>query len=99
MDTANSPEIIVKNNPNQQRIETHVEGMLSKIEYQIADGRIYYYHTEVPPEQEGRGIASGMTKFALDYARQQGLGVVPLCPFVEAYIQRHPEYKSLVVEG
>ncbi len=91
------PDLVVKNNPSQLRIETYVEGMLSKIDYQIEDGRIYYYHTEVPPEQEGRGIASTMSAFALEYAREQGLGVVPLCPFVEAYIRRHPEYKSLVV--
>jgi predicted GNAT family acetyltransferase len=98
MHNSNLPELVISNNPGQLRIETYVEGMLSKIEYQIADERIYYYHTEVPPELEGRGIASEMAKFALEYARQQGLGIVPLCPFVEAYIRRHPEYKPLVVE-
>ena len=98
MHNSNLPELVIRNNPGQLRIETYVEEMLSKVEYQIADGRIYYYHTEVPPELEGRGIASEMAKFALEYARDQGLGVVPLCPFVEAYIRRHPEYKLLVVE-
>jgi len=99
MNIGSLPDLVVQNNADQQRIETYVEGMLSKIDYQVEDGRIYYYHTEVPPEQEGRGIASTMAEFALEYARQKGLGVVPLCPFVEAYIRRHPEYKPLVVEG
>lgn len=91
------PEYQILVNDDELRIEATIEGLLSKIDYQIADGRIYYYHTEVPPELGGRGIASSMAKFALEYARQQGLGVVPLCPFVAAYIQRHPEYQPLVV--
>lgn len=98
MDISDKPELIIHHNIAQQRIETTVEGMLSKIDYQLDGDRIYYYHTEVPPELEGQGIASSMAKFALEYAREQGLGVVPLCPFVEAYIRRYPQYKPLVAE-
>ncbi|MGW8251097.1 MAG: GNAT family N-acetyltransferase [Anaerolineales bacterium] len=91
------PEYQILVNDDELRIETTVNGLLSKIDYQVDGDRIYYYHTEVPPELGGRGIASRMARFALEYARQQGLGVVPLCPFVAAYIERNPEYQSLVV--
>jgi predicted GNAT family acetyltransferase len=96
---AQLPEYQILLNSDELRIETTVEDRLSKIDYQLDGGRIYYYHTEVPPELGGRGIASSMAKFALDYAREQGLGVVPLCPFVAVYIQRHPEYQALVVDA
>lgn len=93
------PEYNILVNSEQSRIETMIDGRLSKIDYQLNGGKIYYYHTEVPPELGGRGIATSMAKFALDYAREQRLGVVPLCPFVAAYIERHPDYQSLVVES
>jgi len=92
------PKPEIRNNPEQQRIETEVDGHLAKIAYRLAENKIIFTHTEVPPELEGRGIASQMAKFALEYAKQAGLQVVPLCPFVYSYIQRHPEYQELVVK-
>jgi predicted GNAT family acetyltransferase len=54
-------------------------------------------HTEVAPELEGRGFGSALVGHALDEARERGLRVVPLCPFVDAFIRRHPAYADLVV--
>ena len=51
---------------------------------------------EVPRALEGRGIASKMAKFVLDEAQAQQLSIVPLCPFVRGYIEKHPEYQPLV---
>jgi predicted GNAT family acetyltransferase len=93
------PEYAILVNSEQSRIETVIDGRLSKIDFQLNGGKIIYYHTEVPPELGGRGIASSMARFALEYAREQRLGVVPLCPFVAAYIERHPDYQSLVVDS
>jgi uncharacterized protein len=54
-------------------------------------------HTEIEPEWEGRGFGSTLAAGALDDVRVRGLKVRPLCPFVVAYIRRHPEYADLVV--
>jgi predicted GNAT family acetyltransferase len=60
-------------------------------------GRISFLHTYVPPELEGRGIAGQLARYALEHARANRLAVVPHCPYVRAYIDRHPEYQDLVV--
>lgn len=75
-----------------------IDGKLSMIEYLMADENtaIVFAHTEVPEELEGRGIASRLAKAALEFAKSKELAVIPLCPFVKSYIQRHPEYQPLV---
>ena len=52
-------------------------------------------HTEVPKELNGQGIGSALVRGLLDQARAQGLKVMPLCPFVAAYMDKHPEYADL----
>ena len=86
----------VRHNPAESRYELEVDGQLAMIEYRDADGVRYYTHTQVPKALEGRGIASLMAKAVLDQARAENLTIVPLCPFVRGYIERHPQYKSLV---
>lgn len=54
-------------------------------------------HTDIDPGYEGRGLGSKLVAGALDDLRRRGLGVVPLCPFVAAYLRRHPEQADLVV--
>ena len=56
-------------------------------------------HTEVEPEHEGKGVGAALVQGALDDVRDRGLKVQPLCPFVAAYIQRHPDYEDLVTSG
>jgi hypothetical protein len=53
-------------------------------------------HTEVPKQLEGRGVGSQLVRGALDIIRKRGLRVVPRCPFVKSYIERHPDYTDLV---
>ena len=53
-------------------------------------------HTEIDPAFEGKGLGSALAKGALDAERALGEPVVPLCPFIRAYIDRHPEYADLV---
>ncbi|MGZ3710077.1 MAG: GNAT family N-acetyltransferase [Bdellovibrionota bacterium] len=45
---------------------------------------------------EGRGIGNVLARTALDYARSNGLRVVPRCKFISAFIKRHAEYQDLV---
>jgi predicted GNAT family acetyltransferase len=54
-------------------------------------------HTEVAEQFEGRGFASALARAALDYARANSLKVIPTCPFVRKYLERHPEYADLKV--
>ncbi len=88
--------LVIANNPEQNRIEVFVDSHLAKIDYYRSGTRIIFTHTHVPPELEGLGIGSQLARFALDYARENHLQVVPLCPFVLAYIKRHREYRDLV---
>jgi predicted GNAT family acetyltransferase len=86
----------VHHNQANSRYEVEVDGQLALIAYRDTDGVRYYTHTEVPKALEGRGIASLMAKAVLDEAQAEHLTIVPLCPFVRGYIERHPQYKSLV---
>ena len=86
----------VVHDPAAGRFELRVEGRLCELVYHRAGGTIVFTHTGVPPELEGRGLGSLLVRAGLDYARAQGLKVVPLCPFVGAYLRRHPEYQDLV---
>lgn len=89
-------ELNIRINPEKSRVETYVDGRLAKIDYGLSPGKIIYIHTEVPPELSGRGIASQLAYFALEYAREAGLKVVPECRFIKSYLKRHPEYQDLV---
>ena len=94
------PEINIRQNEERNRFEAAVDGGLAVLNYvQAGDSRIAYVHTEVPDELEGQGIGSALAKHALEYARDNDLRVTPSCPFVQAYIRRHPEYQDLVSDG
>jgi uncharacterized protein len=86
----------VTDNRAEHEFELVVDGHRAIAAYQLEEGKIVFTHTIVPKAIEGRGVASKLIKAALDSARDRGLRVVPLCPFVKAYIERHPEYQALV---
>jgi predicted GNAT family acetyltransferase len=75
------------------RVDGEVAGF---VEYRFAgDERIVLTHTEVDERFEGHGVGSRIAKAVLDDARSHGWQVVPRCPFIAEYIQRHPEYDDL----
>ncbi len=86
----------IENNEGAQRWEAHLDQHLAVAEYRRRGETIFFIHTEVPRELDGKGVASQLVKTALDEARRQHLEVVPFCPFVAGYIRRHPDYKALV---
>ena len=69
---------------------------MSRLDYDVVGDALDLYHAGVPAHLRGRGIAGEITKAALEWARANGRKVVPSCPYVRAYIQRHPEYSDLV---
>lgn len=87
-------------NEAKKQYEYHIDGQIARIEYiKTVNNEIFLTHTEVPEALEGRGIASSIIGKALADVERQGLRLVPLCPFVAGYIQRHPEWKRLVLRG
>lgn len=87
---------IVRDNKAEQEFELVVDGHRALAAYQLEGDTIVFTHTIVPKAIEGRGVASKLIRAALDSARDQGLKVVPQCPFVAAYMQRHPETRDLL---
>ena len=90
-------QVVVREVAEDGRFEAHVgDERAGLITYRVVGGRMVLPHTEVDPRFEGRGVGSRLAVAALDAARARGLSVVPACPFVRAYIDRHPEYEDLV---
>jgi predicted GNAT family acetyltransferase len=90
-------ELAVRDNPVKHRFEIDLgDGTLAIAEYNLLDGKIMFTHTEVPKAHEGQGIGSALIRHGLAYARQQGMQVIPICPFFAAYIQRHEEVQDLL---
>ena len=85
----------VRHDANSHRFFIPLGDEEAEIEYALNEGRIIFLHTGVPPAYEGRGIASKLTKEALDYAKNNGLRVISLCSYISRYISRHPEYQPL----
>ncbi|NJC21592.1 hypothetical protein BJ994_000668 [Arthrobacter pigmenti] len=87
----------VSNNSDAGRYEISLDGKPAGFaEYRLKDSRVIFTHTEVDSAFEGRGAGSTLARYALDDVRSRGLQAAPLCPFIAAYIERHPEYQDLV---
>jgi predicted GNAT family acetyltransferase len=96
--TPDNDEGVIEDRPDERRYELRLGDETATITYRLAPGRITFIHTHVAEALSGRGIASRMARFVLDDARNRGLEVVPICPYVGAFIRRHPEYLDLVPE-
>ncbi|HEU5232394.1 MAG TPA: GNAT family N-acetyltransferase [Terriglobales bacterium] len=86
----------VSNNERTHRFEVESGEQTAFLSYRHVGGSLTLDHTEVPPELEGRGIASKLTRTALEFARERGLEVVPICPYVSKYLKKHSEYLDLL---
>ena len=88
----------VHDNPQKNRFELEVDGETAFTVYQKQGDTLVFVHTEVPPGERGQGVASVLIKGTLQRVRDAGQKVVPLCPFVNAYITNHPEEQDLLAE-
>jgi len=86
----------IRNNTAESRFELDVEGYTALIYYRMEPGVITLVHTEVPPELSGRGVGSRLVRGVLEEVRALGLKVVAKCPFVSAYMGKHPEFNDLL---
>jgi uncharacterized protein len=89
-------DIGVQHQPEQSRFHAEVDGFEGELAYYRNGSVITFLHTKVADELEGQGVGSQLARAGLHYARQEGLQVVPSCPFVRGYIEKHPEYAALV---
>src|SRR5437764_12663998 len=89
-------DAVVEHDRDHDRFAIRDEHGIAELVYNIIGSQIVLEHTEVPKASEGRGYAGALAKTALEYARENQLTVIPVCPFVIGYLSRHPEYQSLV---
>jgi len=92
-------EIEIHNETDGDRGRYHliVDGVeAGELDHRMVDGRRVLVHTGVHDGYEGLGLASKLAARALDDARAEGLHIVPQCPYVRSYLERHPEYQDLV---
>jgi predicted GNAT family acetyltransferase len=83
-------------NKADHRFELEVEGHLATEHYKRDGNVITFEHTDVPKELGGKGVGSKLVQGALDQVRTAGLKVIPQCPFVKAWIEKHADYQDLV---
>ncbi|WP_448808366.1 GNAT family N-acetyltransferase [Agromyces bauzanensis] len=90
--------ITIERNDEKNRYELRLDGELGGYaQFRTNPGRITFTHTVVFPENEGKGLGSRIAKFVLDDAVARGDTIVPICPFISAYLRRHPgEYDASV---
>jgi predicted GNAT family acetyltransferase len=86
----------IVNNKAHHRFELVVDDHLAAAFYKVDGNVITFMHTEVPPELGGRGVGSTLVQGALDQVRASGMKVIADCPFVKAWIGKHPECKDLL---
>ncbi len=93
-----SEQVVVTRNEDEHRWEARIGDELAGFAaYQLTDELVVFTHTEVEPAFEGRGVGGALARHALDEVAEEGTRkVMPLCPFIKAWIARHPDYRPLV---
>ena len=92
-------ELVVVDQPDEQRYVAKLgDRVVGFAEYRNVQGRTILFHTEVDPSVEGRGVGSRLASGVLDDLRAHGRRVTIKCPFIAAYVARHPEYADLPIE-
>ena len=103
MKTSDWKDLELYNNTEgkKKRFELDVDNQIAFIEYiQTTKGVVYLTHTEVPRSLEGKGVGSALVSKTIAYLISENLLLAPLCPFVAAYLKRHPEIgKDILAPG
>jgi predicted GNAT family acetyltransferase len=87
----------VQHDPGHQRFFLDVNGGTAVLDYRrLPDGTLDLVHTGVPEAAAGQGVGGKLASAAFAWARQAGVKLVPTCPFVQKWLERHPEAQDLV---
>ena len=96
-DQSSTDDLTWADNADARRWEVkRGDEVIAFADYRSEPGRITFTHTLVDPDYEGRGIGSRLARTVLDDALERGLRIVPRCPFIRAYIERHEQYADNV---
>ena len=89
--------VTVADAPDRKRYEATIDGRIAGYAEYLATGELTVLtHTEVDPAYEGRGVGSALARYALDDIRERGRKALVVCPFINGWIGRHPEYADLI---
>lgn len=88
----------IHNDESARKFYAVIDGQEAVIEYAKMGDTYNLAHTHVPEEMRGKGIGEQLVRGALDQIRKEGAKFLPSCPFVQAFIRRHPEYREGVAE-
>jgi predicted GNAT family acetyltransferase len=90
-------EVEVQHRESGQRFTARTGSGLAFISYERPDERtIDLQHTVVPETDRGRGVGASLVEAAFNHARKNGLRVIATCPFVKAWLEKHPEHQDAV---
>ena len=87
----------ISNNPSESRFERPENGQIAVAHYVLSEKTLTITHIIVPPEQRGRGVASELGAFIIQFARENGFKLRPQCAFMKTYMKRHRETADLRV--
>jgi uncharacterized protein len=95
-------EISIRHNPDRSRYEVldgdRIIGKANYREYGDGQGLRIFYHTVIENEYGGQGLAGRLASLALNETVSAGVSIVPVCPYIHKYLDRHPEYAGNVTE-
>ena len=86
----------VQHEPARNRFSAQTDDGTAELAYEMRGDAIAFVHTFVPEAARGQDVGSALAKAGLTHARENGLTVIPACPFIAAYVESHPEYQPLV---
>ncbi len=88
-------------NAELSRVDATVDGTLVGFAaYEVCDDGVYsFHHTEVFEGNEGRGLGQQLAEGVMRFARDKGIRIHPTCPFIAAYLRKHPEHQDLLDPG
>jgi uncharacterized protein len=91
-------ELVISDNRDEQRYEARLgEDLVGYLAYELQPSQIVLVHTQVDRAAKGQGIGSRLVAAALEDIRDRGLSTRVLCPFVRAFLRRHPEYSDVAL--
>jgi predicted GNAT family acetyltransferase len=94
---AGAQDIELRDNTVEDKFELYVDGTpAGMLTYTVDNGLYALHHEEIDEHFQGRGMGSQLVSHALEQIRASGSQVLPYCPFVQSYLQSHPEYLDLV---
>ena len=89
----------VRDNPAELRYELVDDGgaVIGEIRYRREPGAVALVHTDVDPAYEGQGLAGFLVESAVRDLRERDLKLIPVCPYVQSWLRRHPDQTDIVV--